>query len=100
MDGVIVTPKSTTSHPTAMSAPFTALANASPPARPSRPTASLGRRVCSTNCDPNAAANLLATIGVIDAPTMPRAPEIESMNGASEACIDMEVRKVAEVGGA
>ena len=39
-------------------------------------------------------------IGVIDAPTMPRAPEIESMNGASEACIDMEVRKVSEVGGA
>ena len=38
---------------------------------------------CSIH-DPKAAANSAATVGVIVFPTMPRAPETESMKGASD----------------
>src|SRR5690606_34763268 len=37
--------------------------------------------------EPNAAAKSAATAGVIDRPTIPRAPETESIRGASEVAL-------------
>ena len=89
--GVIATPMSTTSQPTDASAPCTARASDSPPKRPSRATTSFGRRPATSVriCEPNAAAKVAATTGVIVLPTMPRAPETESMRGASEVACAM-----------
>ena len=39
--------------------------------------------------EPKAAAKVAATTGVIVLPTMPRAPETESMSGASGVACDM-----------
>src|SRR5262249_48635902 len=46
--------------------------------------------VCAATSQPNDAANSAATVGVIVLPTMPRAPETESMSGASLEALDID----------
>ena len=54
---------------------------APPERRPSEPTTSFGGRsvIVSRSIEPKAPAYRAAVSGVIEVPTMPRAPEMESM---------------------
>ncbi len=84
--GVAAMPRRITAAPVRCSPSTAACSIHAPEGRGSRPSTIVGGPlpVVALTYDANAAAKRRATSAVIDSPTMPRAPETESMRGADD----------------